>query len=233
MKMSLNDSPFTLLTNSNNNNILFNNPNQSNHQNLSDSDFFLLNNNDNQNCQSKTKQRFAFYNNGTPSQIKQCLDYFLNSKNANINFICFTGNHIPLNFNENDNESDGIKNKNTSINEIKNSHLSYNGSDTNNNLNKNGKLKEEDDVDCSCAPPCKKSNNSCFSESSFNSSVNSNSNINCFDMMGNIDLLTNGLGSMKINNGKRHDKEDINKENKNRKNENLYTLRRIAKIKTD
>ena len=232
--MSLNDSPFTLMTNSNNNSLLFNNQSQSNHQNLSDSDYFSINNNDNQNYQSKTKQRFAFYNNGTPSQVKQCLDYFLNSKNANINFICFTGNNIPLNFNESDKESDAMKNKNISINEIKNPHLSYNGLDNNNNRSKKDKLKEEDDDDCSCPPPCKKSN-SCFSESTFNSSVNSNSNnnSNCFDMVRNIDLLTNDLGSMKLNNGKRDDKEDINKEYKNQKNENLYTLRRIAKIKTD
>ena len=64
----------------------------------------------------KTKGRFGFYNSGTPSQIKQNLDYFLNESDSKINLICFTRDKFPLNLNISDNENPKKKIKKLSSN---------------------------------------------------------------------------------------------------------------------
>ena len=222
MKMFSNNSPFSFLPNSNKNYLSFKHQDQSNHYNLPDPDYFSLDNN-NQKTQCKTKQRFAFYNNDSQSQIKQCLDYFQNSdnKNSNINLLYYTGD-IPLNFNKNKNDNDvEMKIKKSSFNESINSSMLKNSQNKDFNMN-------EDENNCSCPPPCKRSNNSCFSDSTFNSSYNSNINC-CYNSIDKIDSLTNEIGNMQIDNGKNEDAELIN-ENVKGKKENNNTLRRIQKI---
>ena len=220
MKMFSNNSPFSFLPNSNKNDLSFKHQDQSNHYNLPDPDYFSLDN-DNQKMQSRTKQRFAFYNNDSQSQIKQCLDYFQNSenKNSNINLLYYTGD-IPLNFNKNDNDVE-MKIKKSSFNESINSSMLKNSQNKDFNIN-------EDENNCSCPPPCKRSNNSCFSDSTFNSSYNSNINC-CYNSIDKIDSLTNEIGNMQIDNGKNEDAELIN-DNVKGKKENNNTLRRIQKI---
>ena len=220
MKMFSNNSPFSFLPNSNKNYLSFKHQDQSNHYNLPDPDYFSLDNN-NQKTQCKTKQRFAFYNNDSQSQIKQCLDYFHNSdnKNSNINLLYYTGD-IPLNFNKNENDVE-MKIKKSSFNESINSSMLKNSQNKDFNMN-------EDENNCSCPPPCKRSNNSCFSDSTFNSSYNSNINC-CYNSIDKIDSLTNEIGNMQIDNGKNEDAELIN-ENVKGKKENNNTLRRIQKI---
>ena len=199
--MFSNESPFSFMSNqAKNNNFQFKN-NLSNRLTESNNEFFSI---EDKNYQSKTKQRFAFYNNGTPSQIKECLDYFLNEPNANINFIYCAGNNFPFNFKKNEKENENEKkSKNSSINKSIDSHL-------NNSRNKNDEFNEnENDKDSSCPPPpSKKSVNSCFSASTFNSSINSvnsnsnnNNNNNCFEgkLELKIDLLGKDLGYLNLN----------------------------------
>ena len=199
----LNESPFSTISNYiRNNNLVFHNE-SSNKLKDSCSDFFSVEDKKKQNFQPRTKQRFGFYNNGSPSQIKQYLDYFLkesNTSNDNINFICFTGNDFSLNYSKNDNNKEKLKNSQTK--EKKNIHQD-NPPDIcfNNYKSKNDEINE-DDKDNSCpAPPCKNSMNSCISSSTFNSSTNSNinNNINSEQMEGNFNLLTNDLGKMTLN----------------------------------
>jgi hypothetical protein len=218
MKMFYNDSPFSLMSNHNKKDLLFNNLNQSSHKDPSNSDFFSINDNQNQNYQSKTKQKFAFYNNGTPSQVKRYLDYFLQAQNGNVNVICFTGNNFPLNCNENENDGD-MKFKNSSNDNI-NPGISLNSSVSNNSQNENIKFNESQN-DCSCPPPCKKSNNT------YHSSYNSNNC--CNDSIDKIDSLTHELGNMELNSGKKEENELINHSNE-RKKDNIATLRRIEKM---
>lgn len=224
MKMFYNDSPFSLMSNHNKKDLLFNNLNQSSHKDPSNSDFFSINDNQNQNYQSKTKQKFAFYNNGTPSQVKRYLDYFLQAQNGNVNVICFTGNNFPLNCNEN--ENDGVMKFKNSSNDNINPEISLNSSVSNNSRNENIKFNESQN-DCSCPPPCKKSNNSLFSDSTYHSSYNSNNC--CNDSIDKIDSLTHELGNMELNSGKKEENELINHSNE-RKKDNIATLRRIEKM---
>ena len=115
--MFSNESPFSLMSSQSKNNYLqFKNNLSNRHTESNNNDFFSFGDNPQQNYQSKTKQRFAFYNNGTPSQIKECLDYFLNEPNANINIIYYAGNNFPLNSNKMEKEN-GSKFKNSSKNE--------------------------------------------------------------------------------------------------------------------
>ena len=225
MKMFYNDSPFSLMSNQNKKDLLFNNLNQSNHKDPLNSDFFSIHDNQNQNYQSKTKQKFAFYNNGTPSQVKRYLDYFLQSQNGNVNVICFTGNNFPLICNENENDDGDMKFKNSTNDNI-NPEISLNSSVLNNSQNENIKCNESQN-DCSCPPPCKKSNNSLFSDSTYHSSYNSNNC--CYDNIDKIDYLTHELGNMKLNNSKKEENELINHNNE-RKKDNVATLRRIKKM---
>ena len=92
---------FTIPKNIHNNNMKFHND-SSNNPTESNSDFYSI---EDKNKQFKTKGRFGFYNSGTPSQIKQNLDYFLNESDSKINLICFTGDNFPLNLNKSDNEN--------------------------------------------------------------------------------------------------------------------------------
>ena len=210
--MFSNESPFSLMSNQSKNNYfqfkndLSNQPSESNNN-----DFFSIGNNPQQNYQSKTKQRFAFYNNGTPSQIKECLDYFLNEPNANINIIYYAGNNLPLNSNKIENESEK-KFNNSSKNESINSSLNKNNFNNSNNKND---VMSEIGKDGSCPPPpSKNSVNSCLSVSTFNSSINSlnnnNYNDNCLEGKMKIDLLAKDLGFMNLNDGKMLENKEKN-----------------------
>ena len=250
--MFSNESPFFLMSNqSKNNDFKFKND-LSNHQTESNNnDFFSIGDNLHQNYQSKTKQRFAFYNNdGTPSKIKVCLNYFLNEPNANINIIYYNGNNLPHNSNKIENENENNKTfKNSSKNESINSSLNKN------NFN-NSKFKNDDmneiGKDGSCPPPpSKNSVNSCLSVSTFNSSINSlnnNYNDNCLEdkMKMEIDLLDKDLGNMNLNNGKMLENKYRNVHiNENRENifhnitnvkktsNNPNLARRISKLRID
>ena len=197
-----------------NNNLVFHNENQNS---LKDSsfDYFSIEDKKKQNFQPRTKQRFGFYNNGTPSQVKQYLDYFLkesNSSNANVNFMCFTGKDNKLNFNNDNNKEKKLKNSST--NEMNNQHQNNFPEFSSNN----SKSKNEDDKEGSCpAPPCKISVNSCLSASTFNSSTNSNinNNSNAEQLEANFNLLSKDLEKMALK------EKDINPHIKGRVNK-LY-----------
>ena len=221
-------------------NDLLNHPAESNNN-----DFFFIGNNPQQNYQSKTKQRFAFYNNGTPSQIKECLDYFLNEPNANINIIYYAGNNFPLNSNKIKNENE-TKFKNSSKNENINSSL--NKKDNNSN-SKNGDMSENGKNGSCPPPPSKNSVNSCFSVSTFNSSINSannNYNDNCLEgkMKLKIDLLAKDLGKMNLNDGKTLENKEKNvhinensakmfHNNIKKTSNNPNLARRVSKLRID
>lgn len=203
--MFSNESPFSLMSNQSKNNYLPFKNDISNHLNkANNNDFFSIGDNPQQNYQSKSKQRFAFYNNGTPSQIKECLDYFLNDSNANINIIYYAGNNFPLNSNKIENKNEK-KFKNSSKNENSNTSLKKN---IFNNSNSKNSDMSENGKDGSCPPPpSKDSVNSCLTVSTFNSSINSaNNNYNDNGLEGKmklkIDLLAKDLGNMNLNNGK-------------------------------
>ena len=159
------NSFFPISKNVQDNNLTFHNY-SSNNLKESDSDFFSI---EDKNKQFRTKGRFGFYNNGTPSQVKQYLDYFLKESDGNINLICFTGDNCPLNFNKN------VENPKKIQNSLSND-FNFRQSSINSNLNNNYKSmnKEiiEEDGDGSCpAPLCKKSFNSNISGSTFKSSI--------------------------------------------------------------
>ena len=193
--MLSNESPFFAISkNIHGNNMKFhneslNNPTESN------SDFFSI---EDKNKPFKTKGKFGFYNNGTPSQVKQYLDYFLNESDSKINLICFTGDNFPLNLDKSENENPE-KTNNLSSN--------FNNQQSNNKFNMNNKSKSkneeiiEDDEDGSCpAPLCKKSFNSNLSGSTFNSSCNSNNNNLCNEKNEEkINNFINDFGKMEIN----------------------------------
>ena len=172
------------------NNLKFHND-SSNNLKESNSDFFSI---EDKNKQFKTKGKFGFYNNGTPSQVKQYLDYFLKDSDSKINLICFTGDNFPLNFNKND---ENKKINNSSLKDFNIQQSSINSNLDNNSMNKG---VVEDDGDSSCpAPLCKKSLNSNLSGSTFNSSYNSNNNICNEKNEDNINNFVNDFEKMELN----------------------------------
>jgi len=219
--MFSNESPFFSISNNiHSNNMKFHNESPNNPTEPS-SDFFSI---EDKNKPFRTKGKFGFYNNGTPSQVKQYLDYFLKESNNKINLICFTGDNFPLNFDKSENENPK-KMKNLSSN--------FNNQQSSNNFNLNNNYKSmngeiiEDDEDSSCpAPVCKKSFNSNLSGSTFNSSCNSNNNNLCNDK--NEEKINNFIkdfGKMEINEKK------IIKEKKNKFNP--YLSGRVLKLNID
>ena len=194
--MFSNESPFfTISKNLQGNNMTFHND-LSNSLKESNSDFFSIEDN---NKQFRTKGRFGFYNNGTPSQVKQYLDYFLKESDGKINLICYTGDNFHSNFYKNEN---GTPKK--MQNSISKDFNIQQKSSINSNLNNNFKSMNneiiENDGECP-APLCKKSFNSNISGSTFSSSYNNNSINNlCNEKIeDNFNNLVNKLGKMKIN----------------------------------
>ena len=200
------ESPFLAISkNIQGNKLAFHND-SSNKLKDSNLDFFSIEEN---NKQNKTKGKFGFYNNGTPSQVKQYLDYFLKESDGKINLICFTGDNFPLNFNKNENQIQN-KLKNLSSKDFINQQSSINSNFNNNCKNMNKEINE-DYGDSSCpAPLCKNSFNSNISGSTFNSSYNSTNNNLCKEKNeDNFNNFVNEFGKMKIN----------EKKNSNRKKE--------------
>ena len=167
------ESPFfTISKNIQGNNLVFHND-SSNNQKDSSLDFFSI---EEKNKQFKTKGKFGFYNNGTPSQVKQYLDYFLKESDDKINLIFYKGNNFPQNLHKNESPKKLI---NLSSNDFNNQQPSIN-SNLNDNCKNMNKEIIEDDGDSLCpAPLCKKSFNSNLSGSTFNSSYNSINNNLC------------------------------------------------------
>ena len=163
----------------------------------SSSDFFLIEDNK----QYRTKQRMGFYNNGNSSQMKQYLDYFLNSSNPNnINLNSFEDKDKIVNLNSSSNK----KRKNffdLSFNEFINQNpINDNGG---NEAQLNNQINEisEEGKDCCCPPPCVKSINSSFNSNNLNSSSNSNIfNGNSKDEIieDDFDLLGNQIGQISL-----------------------------------
>ena len=221
--MFFNESPFYAISkNIHDNNIKFHND-SSNNPTESNSDFFSI---EDKNKPFNTKGRFGFYNNGTPSQIKQYIDYFLNESDSKINLICFTGEHFPLNLNKSENENP--KKMNNLSSNFNNQKSSIN-SNMNNNSKKMNEEIIEDEQDNSCpAPLCKKSFNSNLSGSTFNSSYNSNNNNNNLSNEKNEEKMNsfiNEFGKMEINEKK------MVKEKKNKFNP--YMSGRVLKLKME
>lgn len=191
--MFSNESPFFRISkNAQDSNLKFHS-NSSNSLEELNSDFFSL---EEKNKQFKTKGKFGFYNNGTPSQVKEYLDYFLKESEGKINLICFTGDNFPLHLNKNGNENPK-KMKNSSSKDLTDQQ-SYDNSNLNNSCKNKNKEINEDNGDSLCpAPLCKKSFNSNLSGSTFNSSYNNNIN-NDEKIEDNINNIVNDIGKMEI-----------------------------------
>jgi hypothetical protein len=211
------ESPFfTISKNIQGNNLVFHND-SSNNQKDSNLDFFSI---EDKNKQFKTKGKFEFYNNGTPSQVKQYLDYFLKESDDKINLICYKGNNFPQNLLKNENPKNLIS---LSSNDFNNQQPSIN-SNLNGNCKNMNKEIIEDDGDSLCpAPLSKKSFNSNLSGSTFNSSYNSINNNLCNEKNeDHFNSFVNEIRKMDIN-----EKKVIEKKSKFN---NPYMTGRVLKL---
>ena len=163
----------------------------------SSSHFFLIEDNK----QYRTKQRMGFYNNGNSSQVKQYLDYFLNSSNpSNINSNSFEDRDKIVNLNSSSNK----KRKNffdLSFNEFINQNPINDNNGNEAQLNNQIDEISEEGKDCCCPPPCVKSINSSINRNNLNSSSNSNifnGNIKDEIIEDDFDLLGNKISQISL-----------------------------------
>jgi len=208
LKMFSKNNPFSSGLNTISNDIFFKNQNQDTQRNNDDSDYFSIQNNPNQNLHAKTKEKFTFYSKGTPSQIKQCLDYFMNQKDKdiNINLVYITNSNNPIGL-SNEFKSSKISNPSNDNEDDKFDY--FNIKQSNKNADEMNKIKNsqsnkgslnEDDSECA-APPCKRSNNSCISGNTLTSSRDNTSNSNYFNSKykEKFDSIANDVEHMQLN----------------------------------
>lgn len=217
-------SPFSSGLNTISNDIFFKNQNQDTRRNNDDSDYFNIQNNPNEILHAKTKEKFTFYSKGTPSQIKQCLDYFMNQKDKdiNINLVYITNNNNPIGL-PNDFKSSKLSNPSNDDEDDKYDYFNIKQSNKKNKIKNSQSSKgnlNEDDSECA-APPCKRSNNSCMSGNTLTSSTDKTSNSNFFNSKykERFDTIADDVEHMQLN-----DKFDYKNNNYDLRNyHNKYT----------
>ena len=216
------ESPFSSMINNTNNNNFFNNQNHYSNDKNDKFDIFSDKNINSHISHTKTKERISFYNKDSPSQIKECLNYFLNGpKNGNINVLYITDKNFPFGITENVFKDGKSVNNYDNINP----NLEKNRINENNFENIDSQDNNLNIEDTSyAAPPCKKSNNSCFSGSTLSSSSNS-----YFDRKEEkkIDYLTDDFGKIELNEKSNFQTLNINGNEIN----NPKILKKYAKFK--